>query len=53
MFQSARVAGVTQIHQVNHGNALSFYFSDPQGNGIEITWTRRGTFPNGMTRQLI
>lgn len=28
--------GVEVKRQINHGNALSFYFSDPEGNGIEI-----------------
>lgn len=36
MFQRARDAGVTDIRQVNHGNALSFYFADPEGNGVEV-----------------
>jgi len=31
-----RDAGVTDIRQVNHGNALSFYFADPEGNGVEV-----------------
>jgi catechol 2,3-dioxygenase len=36
MFARARDAGVKDIRQINHGNALSFYFDDPEGNGIEI-----------------
>ena len=36
MHQRAREAGVSDIRQVNHGNAFSFYFSDPEGNGIEV-----------------
>ena len=36
MYQRAREAGVDDIRQVNHGNALSFYFSDPEGNGVEV-----------------
>jgi len=36
MLQRARDAGVTGVRQVNHGNAFSFYFDDPEGNGIEI-----------------
>jgi catechol 2,3-dioxygenase len=27
---------VTGIRQVNHGNALSFYMADPEGNGVEV-----------------
>jgi catechol-2,3-dioxygenase len=36
MFERARAAGVTDIRQVSHGNALSFYMTDPEGNGVEI-----------------
>lgn len=36
MYRRARDAGVTDIRQVNHGNALSFYMTDPEGNGIEV-----------------
>jgi catechol-2,3-dioxygenase len=36
MFARARDAGVRDIRQVNHGNALSFYFADPEDNGIEV-----------------
>jgi catechol 2,3-dioxygenase len=37
-----RDAGVTEIRQTSHGNALSIYFPDPEGNVVEIymdtTW---------------
>ena len=36
MFRRARDAGVREIRQVNHGNALSFYFADPEDNGVEV-----------------
>ena len=36
MFQRVRDAGIAEIRQICHGNALSFYFADPEGNGIEI-----------------
>ena len=36
MFRRARDAGVGDIRQVNHGNALSIYFSDPEQNGVEV-----------------
>jgi catechol 2,3-dioxygenase len=36
MFRRAADAGIGGIRQVNHGNALSFYFSDPEGNGVEV-----------------
>jgi catechol 2,3-dioxygenase len=36
MFQRVREAGVADIRQINHGNAFSFYFADPEGNGIEV-----------------
>jgi catechol 2,3-dioxygenase len=36
MFQRARKAGVDVKRQINHGNALSFYFPDPEGNGLEV-----------------
>ncbi len=31
-----RDAGVTGIRQTSHGNALSIYFPDPEGNMVEI-----------------
>ena len=36
MFDRVRNEGIEEIRQVCHGNALSFYFADPEGNGIEI-----------------
>jgi len=36
MYRRASKAGVTGIRQVNHGNALSFYMTDPEGNGVEV-----------------
>jgi catechol 2,3-dioxygenase len=36
MFDRVRAAGVSDVRPVNHGNALSFYFDDPEGNGIEV-----------------
>ena len=36
MYQRTKDAGVGAIRQVNHGNALSFYFEDPEGNGLEV-----------------
>ena len=36
MYARARAAGIQDIRQVSHGNALSFYMTDPDGNGIEI-----------------
>jgi catechol 2,3-dioxygenase len=36
LFRRVREAGVTDIRQVSHGNALSFYITDPEGNGVEI-----------------
>lgn len=32
----ALAAGVTELREISHGNALSFYMTDPEGNGIEI-----------------
>lgn len=29
-------AGATQMRGMNHGNALSIYFSDPEGNTVEV-----------------
>lgn len=29
-------AGMTEIRQVTHGNALSIYFPDPEGNRVEV-----------------
>lgn len=36
MYRRACAAGVTGIRQMSHGNALSFYMNDPEGNGIEV-----------------
>ncbi len=36
MFQRAKKAGADIKRQINHGNALSFYFADPEGNGLEV-----------------
>lgn len=36
MYRRARDYGITRFRQICHGNALSFYMSDPEGNGIEI-----------------
>lgn len=36
MYRRACAAGVGGIRQVSHGNALSFYMADPEGNGVEI-----------------
>jgi len=36
MYDRVRGAGVSDIRQVNHGNALSFYLTDPEENGIEV-----------------
>ena len=27
-----------EIHPLTHGNALSIYFNDPEGNGLEVFW---------------
>jgi catechol 2,3-dioxygenase len=36
LFGRVREAGIAPIRQVSHGNALSFYFADPEGNQVEI-----------------
>jgi catechol-2,3-dioxygenase len=36
VFGRARAAGIESIRQTTHGNALSCYFPDPEGNQIEI-----------------
>ncbi len=33
---SALARGATQMRGLNHGNALSIYFSDPEGNTVEV-----------------
>ena len=33
---AALEAGATQMRGLNHGNALSIYFSDPEGNTVEV-----------------
>jgi len=34
--RNAQAGGVTRSNTVNHGNAWSFYFDDPEGNLVEI-----------------
>jgi catechol 2,3-dioxygenase len=34
--QDALAAGATRMRGLNHGNALSIYFSDPEGNTVEV-----------------
>ena len=34
--QRVRAAGIADVRQVTHGNALSIYFPDPEGNRVEI-----------------
>lgn len=36
LWHRVRDEGVTAIRQVTHGNALSFYFPDPEGNTLEV-----------------
>lgn len=36
MFARIREAGVKEFRQTSHGNALSVYFPDPEGNRVEI-----------------
>ena len=36
MHHRVRDAGVTEFRQTSHGNALSIYFPDPEGNMVEI-----------------
>ncbi|MGK5078781.1 VOC family protein [Janthinobacterium sp. HLX7-2] len=35
-YQRLQTAGVTELTPVTHGNALSVYFRDPEGNRIEL-----------------
>jgi catechol-2,3-dioxygenase len=36
MYRRALDYGFKQIRQICHGNALSFYVTDPEGNGVEV-----------------
>ncbi|HUZ75860.1 MAG TPA: VOC family protein [Stellaceae bacterium] len=36
MFDRVKGAGVNEFRQTSHGNALSFYFADPEGNRVEV-----------------
>jgi catechol 2,3-dioxygenase len=36
MHRRVENAGIADIRPVSHGNALSFYFADPEGNRIEV-----------------
>jgi catechol 2,3-dioxygenase len=33
---AAEARGATNIHGLNHGNALSVYLADPEGNTVEV-----------------
>lgn len=33
---SAQLHGATNVRNLNHGNALSIYFADPEGNTVEV-----------------
>ena len=35
-----------QINPISHGNTLSIYFNDPEGNGLEVFWDTHGMWPN-------
>lgn len=36
MYRRACDYGIKEIRQICHGNALSFYIADPEGNGVEV-----------------
>lgn len=36
MFRRVQAEGVNRLRSINHGNAWSVYFEDPEGNTIEI-----------------
>lgn len=36
MYRRAQDYGIKEIRQICHGNALSFYVADPEGNGVEV-----------------
>jgi len=52
MKSAAEVFGVKQIMPLSHGNAWSIYFSDPEGNGIEVfarsPWHVRQPITDGL-----
>lgn len=35
IYANLKDAGITEILQIDHGNAWSLYFNDPEGNGVE------------------
>jgi catechol 2,3-dioxygenase-like lactoylglutathione lyase family enzyme len=37
-YQRVKAAGVEELSPVTHGNALSVYFRDPEGNRVELYW---------------
>ena len=39
MYDRLKAAGVQGIAPIDHGNALSVYFPDPEGNRLEVYWT--------------
>jgi catechol 2,3-dioxygenase len=36
MHERLGAAGIEKMRPVSHGNALSIYFDDPEGNGVEV-----------------
>lgn len=42
IYQKLKADGVT-VYPVDHGISWAIYFSDPDGNGLEVYWDTRGT----------
>lgn len=38
-YHRLKAAGATIYETITHGNAVSVYFADPEGNRLEIYWT--------------
>ena len=45
MYQRALTFGVEKLNPINHGNAISIYFDDPEGNKIEVYYETEWYLP--------
>jgi catechol 2,3-dioxygenase len=45
MYQRAVAFGVEKLNPINHGNAISIYFDDPEGNKIEVYYETEWYLP--------
>jgi catechol 2,3-dioxygenase-like lactoylglutathione lyase family enzyme len=49
MYQRALTFGVEKLNPINHGNAISIYFDDPEGNKIEVYYETEWYLPQPLS----